>query len=208
MIMTGKPRLFLADEHTLLCELVAGALEDQFEIVGIEQDGPSALQGIRRTSPDVAILAVYLPELNGIEVAQRVMKPCRVIFLTAAEDSGIIARALAVRGASLLLKSSSASELPMAVWSALRGRRYITPLVKDMIENGECDCPENVDLTPRQREVIQLLAEGKQMKQAAAMLHVSIRTIAFHKYGVMRKLQLRSSADLVRLAVSQHLVGN
>jgi len=208
--MTSGPRVFLADDHTLLCELIADLLSSQFNVVGTASDGASAVTEVARLRPDVAILDIFLPRLNGIEAALRIREAApstKIIFLTASEDPALAARTMRIPGASFLLKTSSASELPIAIWSAIRGKRYVTPYMMEKIENGECDDVASLDLTAREREVVQLLAEGKPMKQAAALLNISTRTVAFHKYGVMRKLGLHSSAELVRLAVTHRLVG-
>jgi DNA-binding NarL/FixJ family response regulator len=209
--MTTGPRVFLAADHALLCDLIADYLRDRFALVGIAYDGPSAVDAVAELRPDVAILDIFLPRMNGVEAAMRMRRAwpsIRIIFLTPSADAAVLMKALRVPDASFLLKSSSASELPTAIWTALRGERYIPPIVTQTMESGEYEEPECVELTPREKQVVRLLAEGKAMKQAAAVLNVSTRTIAFHKYGVMRRLGLHSSAELIRLAVSQGLVGN
>jgi DNA-binding NarL/FixJ family response regulator len=205
--MITKSRIVLADDHSLFCDLIACVLREEFEIVGTATNGQTLIKVVESANPDVVVLDVSMPLLNGIDAAKRIraLSPAtRVVFLTMNDDPAIAAHAMKAGGSAFLLKTSALSELPQAIRSALRGHRYITPSIVARLE--DCDYQDRAVLTPREREVIQLLAEGRLMKEAAVVLSVSTRTVAFHKYMAMRKLGIHSSAELVRCAVSEHLV--
>ncbi len=207
--MLRRPTIFLADDHSLFCELITESLDDRFDVVGSAHDGQTAVAEVARLKPDVVMLDVFMPLLNGLDAAMRIRESSpstRIIFLTMCQDAGMANKALKVGALGFLVKTSAASELPEAIWSVLRGERHVTPSILEQMERGECEEGQSPQLTSREREVIQLLAEGRPMKQVADLLKVSTRTVAFHKYGVMRKLGLRSSAELVRLAVAEGLV--
>jgi DNA-binding NarL/FixJ family response regulator len=207
--MLKRPALFLADAESLLCELVSQSLADSFDIIGSAYDGPTTVSEVERLRPDVVILNVVLPLLSGIDAATRIRKllpSARIIFLAAHYQAGVARRALEIGALGFLLKTSSASELRDAIWTVLRGKRHVTPSIAEQIDEDVYEGEESSHITAREREVVKLLAEGRAMKQAAKVLQVAPRTIAFHKYNVMRKFDLHSSADLVRLAVSQGLV--
>ena len=207
--MLKRPTVFLADAESLLCELVGQSLRDRFDVIGAAYDGPTAVSEVERLKPDVVILNVVMPLLSGIEAATRIRKAlpsARIIFLTAHYQAGIARRALEIGALGFLLKTSSASELHDAIWTVLRGKRHVTPSIVDLIDEDIYDGDESSHITAREREVVKLLAEGRAMKQAAKVLQVAPRTIAFHKYNVMRKFDLHSSAELVLLAVSQGLI--
>jgi DNA-binding NarL/FixJ family response regulator len=205
--MIAKPKILLADDHSLFCDLIAGVLREEFDVVGAVANGQALIKAVESANPDVVVLDISMPLLNGIDAAKRihVLAPAtRIVFLTMNDDPTIAAQAMKAGGSAFLLKTSALSELAQAIRAALRGHRYITPSIVARLE--DCDYHDRGGLTPREREVIQLLAEGRLMKEAAAVLSVSTRTVAFHKYTAMRKLGIHSSAELVRCAVSEHLV--
>lgn len=208
-----KPRVLLADDHVLLLEAFRRLLEGEFEIVGAVSDGAQLVEAAVRLSPDVIVTDVSMPRMGGIEAARRlreVLPSARVVFLTVNEDAQLAAEAFRLGASGWVLKSSTATELVGAVRAALRRRRYLTPL----IAHGDIDAlPRPAvagnpldQLTPREREVLHLLAEGKVMKEVAAVLGITPRTVAFHKYRMMENLGIRSSAELVRFAVRSGLV--
>ena len=211
--MIHRPRVLLADDHTMLLDAFRRLLDPECEIVGTASDGRALIELAARTNPEIVILDIAMPRLNGIEAAaqlRRKLPEVKIIFLTVNQDPDVAAEAI-LRGASaFLLKSSASSELISAIGLALAGKTYITPLItkgKPLgVFLGEASRPSAEKLTARQREVLQLLAEGKQMKEAAAILKLTPRTIAFHKYEIMEHLGLKTGAELVQYAVEHHIV--
>jgi DNA-binding NarL/FixJ family response regulator len=211
----AKPRIVLADDHTLLLQACAKMLEAEFEIPATFQDGRALLKAVPSIKPDAIILDVGMPLLNGLDAAKQlktILPSAKIIFLTMYEDPGLAAEAIRAGASGFLLKTSAASELVKAIHEALKGRVYVTPAIAKKMEDSFIQNPASKhaskELTPRQREVLQLLAEGRPMKEAAYILSVSTRTIAFHKYRMMEQLGLKSSAELIQFAVSQHVVSN
>lgn len=209
----GTPRVVIVDDHTLLTEALRRLLEPDCEVVGTYDDPRAFLRDVTRVRPDVAVLDISMPSLNGLDAARelhRVLPSARIIFLTMNEDADVAAEAFRAGASAYLLKRSAAAELKAAVADVMNQRYYITPLLtRDLV--GSFVQPQEVrrpiyQLTPRQREVLQLLAEGHSMKQAAAILNVSPRTIAFHKYRMMEHLRVQSTAALVHFAVREGLI--
>ena len=209
----AAPRVVIVDDHTLLTEALRRLLEPDCEVVGTYDDPRAFLREVGRVRPDVAVLDISMPSLNGLDAARelhRVLPSARIIFLTMNEDADVAAEAFRAGASAYLLKRSAASELKAAVTDVMNQRYYITPLLtRDLV--GSFVQPQEVrrpiyQLTPRQREVLQLLAEGHSMKQAAAILNVSPRTIAFHKYRMMENLRVQSTAALVHFAVREGLI--
>jgi DNA-binding NarL/FixJ family response regulator len=209
------PRVLLADDHTLVIEALRKLLESQFNIVGAVPDGLSLVQAAPVLKPDVVVVDIAMPLLSGLEAGRqvkRVMPAVKLLFLTMNEDPELATEAMRERASGYLLKSSAASELFQAIHVALKGGSYVTPRVAKGMEEVFIRDPEakthSKNPTPRQREVIQLLAEGKSMKEAAAILKLTPRTIAFHKYRAMELLGIRSSANLIQFAISSHILIN
>ena len=209
----GAPRVVIVDDHTLLTEALRRLLEPDCEVVGTYDDPRAFLRDVTRVRPDVAVLDISMPSLNGLDAARelhRVLPSARIIFLTMNEDADVAAEAFRAGASAYLLKRSAAAELKAAVADVMNQRYYITTLLtRDLV--GSFVQPQEVrrpiyQLTPRQREVLQLLAEGHSMKQAAAILNVSPRTIAFHKYRMMEHLRVQSTAALVHFAVREGLI--
>jgi len=207
------PRVVIVDDHTLMTEALRRLLEPDCEVVGVFDDPRAFLRDVTRLRPDVAILDISMPTLNGLDAGRelrRVLPSARIIFLTMNEDADVAAEAFRVGASAYLLKRSAASELKAAVAEVMNQRYYITPLLtRDLV--GSFVQPHDArrpiyQLTPRQREVLQLLAEGHSMKQAAAILNVSPRTIAFHKYRMMEHLHVQSTAALMHFAVREGLI--
>ena len=211
--MSHRPRIVLADDHTMLLDAFQRLLEPQCEIVGTACDGRALIEIALETRPEIIILDISMPRLNGMDACvqlRRRLPAVKFIFLTVNEDADIAAQAIALGASAFLLKSSASAELTQAIECALSGRTYVTPLITRGTPLGvfldEAANPAAEKLTLRQREVLQLLAEGKLMKEAADILKVTPRTIAFHKYAIMEHLGIKTSAELVQYAVKHRLV--
>jgi DNA-binding NarL/FixJ family response regulator len=208
-----RARLLLADDHVLLLEALVRLLEPEFDVVGTVTDGARLVEEAVRLEPDVVVTDVSMPRMGGFEAVRRlrdVAPSVRVVFLTMSDDPRVAAEAFRMGASAWILKSSSGDELRRAVQAARIGKRHLAR----GILGGHIDrlptppaTPSRVDdLTPREREVLILLAEGRPMKQAADVLGITTRTVAFHKYRIMAALGIKSSAELVRFAVQNRLV--
>jgi DNA-binding NarL/FixJ family response regulator len=206
-----RPRVLLADDHRLVVEACVMLLEPECDVVGIVTDGRALLPKAIALRPDVIVLDIGMPLLNGLDAGRQLkqtMPGVRLIFLTMNEDPDLAKEALALGASGFLLKTSAARELPEAIRTAMRGDTYVTSraskrMVESFIEGG--DRSSGGELTSRQREVLQLLAEGFTMKEAAGVLNVTARTVAFHKYRVMQQFRLKSNAELIQFAIDQRL---
>jgi DNA-binding NarL/FixJ family response regulator len=208
-----RPRIMLADDHTILVEAFRSLLEPHYEVVATVPDGRSLLEVAPQVNPDVIVVDIGMPLMNGLEAGLRLkqeMPNVKLIFLTMNDDPDLAVEAMRCGASGYLLKSSAAEELLRAIQSALKCRRYVTPLIARGMQNSFIENPDATGqgkaLTPRQREIVQLLAEGKSMKQAASILNIKERTVAFHKYRVMRRFNLGSSAELVQFAIKSHIM--
>jgi DNA-binding NarL/FixJ family response regulator len=209
----ARPRVLLADDHRMLREAFAQILAAKCEVVGAVGDGRALLAAARELKPDVVVLDIGMPLLNGLDAARqlkRTMPQVKIIVLTVNEDPDLAAEVMRAGALSYLLKNSAAAELSQAIEEAMRGRAYITPLVAkglvDALAHGPVASPEPTLTSPRQREVLQLLAEGRTMKEIARTLKITPRTVAFHKYGIMKQLGVRSTAELVKAALKLGVV--
>lgn len=213
--MNTRPRVLLADDHTLLLEAFKRMLAAECDVVGAVADGRALLEAAPKLKPDVIVLDIAMPRLNGID-ACRLLQPklpdAKWVFLTVNEDADLAREAFRLGASGFLLKSSAASELFTAIQKAMLGERYITPLLTKGVPASvflSQTVPLRAEkLTARQREVLQLLAEGRLMKEVAAILHVTSRTVAFHKYSIMKQLGVKTTAELVQYAVKHGLVGS
>jgi DNA-binding NarL/FixJ family response regulator len=206
-------RVLLADDHTLLLEAFEKLLEHDYTVVGTVTDGRALLSAAAELMPDVIMLDIAMPLLNGLDAARQLKKTMpkvKLIFLTMNEDPSVANEALRAGASGYLLKTSALSELSKAIHEALCGRLYVTPLIAQGMEQASRLQPADdrgiPQLTPRQREVLQLLAEGRSMKEAAKILNVTPRTVAFHKYRMMEALSLKNNADLFQYALRQNIV--
>src|SRR6516162_359589 len=199
----ASPRVMLADDHTILVEAFRKLLEPQYEVVGAVADGRALVETAPQIKPDVIVVDIAMPLMNGLEAGMRLKElipTMKLIFLTMNEDPDLAVEAIRSGASGYLLKSSAASELIRAIQLALRGKTYVTPQIARGMEKAFITNPNPRPkarakaLTPRQREVVVLLAEGKSMKEIASVLNVTPRTIAFHKYRVMRELNLKTTA--------------
>lgn len=206
------PRVILADDHTILAEAFRKLLETHCDIIATVSDGHALLDIAPVLRPDVVVLDIAMPILNGLEAGRRIKElvpTIKLIFLTMNEDPDLAVEAIRIGASGYLLKKSAASELFKAIQAALRGKSYVTPQIAKGMEDAFIKDPEgkkHFSLTARQREVVQLLAEGKSMKEAADILNVATRTIAFHKYRIMEDLKLKTTAELIQFAMKNHIV--
>ena len=207
----GKPRVLLADDHTLILSAFEKLLTPDCEIVGQVSDGRALVAAAETLRPDVIVLDIGMPHLNGLDAARQIKRKqpaVKLVFLTMNEQTELAATAFEAGASGYLLKRSATSELMTSIREVMQGRSYVTPLVtKDLV--GSLLHPDKrkpAELTSRQREVLQLLAEGHSMKEVASQLNVAPRTIAFHKYQMMEQLNVKSTAELVQYAVKHHIV--
>jgi DNA-binding NarL/FixJ family response regulator len=208
-----RQRVLLADDHRLLREAFAHLLAADCDVVGAVADGLALLAAAAELRPDVVVLDVAMPLLNGLDAARRLrqeMPEIKLIFLTVSEDADVAAEALRIGASGYLLKNSAASELRRAIQEVFRGRSYVTPLASlgpvDAHVQGPCPPHANGELSARRREVLRLLVQGFSMKQIAKTLKIKPRTVAFHKYAMMEEFGIRSSAELVQFAVRRGIV--
>ena len=210
----ARIRVMLGDDHRMFSEGLTRLLEPQFDVVGIVENGRDLIAGIQSLRPDVVLLDISMPTLNGIEAARRIQKmpqPPPIIFLTMHDDAGYVRAAFQAGASGYVLKKSAAIEVITAVREAMRGRKYISPLVDSEIVKTVMKTmvhPERLkpELTSRQREILQLLAEGKSAKEISAILNISSRTVEFHKYRIMMATGVRTIAELTRYAVAHGIV--
>ena len=209
-----KPRLLLADDHTLLLEGIRLMLEPEFDLVGSVEDGQALLAAAKTLHPDVILLDISMPRLNGIDAARRLRKllpAARLIFLTMHADADYVAEAFRAGAMGYLLKRAAASELLTAIRAVLKGRHYLSPLVtrsalEYLISPPKPGVKPSDRLTSRQREVLQLVAEGRSRKEIAVVLNISVKTVEFHKAALMRELNLRTTADFTRYAIEHGII--
>jgi DNA-binding NarL/FixJ family response regulator len=208
-----RPRILLADDHTLMVEALKHLLQAEFDVVGTVSDGRALLKAAAELEPEVVVVDIAMPLLNGLDAGEqlKVRHPrIKVIYLTQNREPRIAAEALRRKASGYLLKDSAASELKAAIREALQGRCYISPSIAErMADAGLGPQPQDAglrDLSPREREVLQLLAEGKSMKEVAAILDISPRTVEFHKYRTMELLGLKTGAELIQYAIKHGLI--
>ena len=209
-----RPRIVLADDHTLVLEGLCKILEDECDVVGTAEDGRILLNMVQEHNPDVVVLDISMPELNGLDAARQLHKllpACKIIFLTMHADTTYAREAFQIGASGYLLKRSAATELILAIHAVLKDQFYVTPAIAKEVLLPICGplerAPEDkTPLTPRQREVLQLVAEGKAVKDIANILNVSIKTVEFHKTKIMRELNLHSTVELTKYAVAHGLV--
>lgn len=210
----SKVRILLADDHKMVAEGLRALLEPEFELVGIVEDGHELLDKAEQLKPDVIIADITMPSLNGIDAVGQLKKngsEAKVVFLTMHHDAMYANRAFEAGASGFVLKHSASDELLTAIQEVLKGRTYITPIIAEELmqtyKNGSDIKKDPVrKLTSRQREVLQLLAEGKSAKEVAKSLHISSRTVEFHKYHIMEELGLKTSAELVQFAIKNGII--
>ena len=205
-------RIILVDDHVLILDAIKRMLEPDFTVVGTFGDGQSVVQEAPALEPDVVVLDISMPLMNGLNAGERlkqILPETKLVYLTMNEDPDLAAEAFQLGASGYVLKSSAPSELTHAIREAAEGRSYITPLMTtamvDSINDENKASRKPNKLTLRQKEVLQLLAEGRSMKEVAFMLNVSPRTVAFHKYSMMQHLRVKSSAELIQFAVRRSI---
>jgi DNA-binding NarL/FixJ family response regulator len=209
-----KTRILLADDHRIVLEGLKKLLAADYDVIGQAEDGHSLIQEALRLRPDVIIADISMPSLNGIDAVQQIrkegLKP-KVIFLTMHNDALYAKEALDKGASGFVLKHSAPAELILAVQEALRGNTYISPAIsQDLLDiyKGNKKGRDGVlnTLTLRQREVLQLLAEGKSAKEVAAAMNITPRTAEFHKYNIMKQLGIKSNAEIIHFAIKHGIV--
>lgn len=207
------PRVMLADDHTLLVEAFRKLLEPHFQIVATVADGRSLLETAPKVNPDVVVVDIGMPLLNGLEAGLRLKKQMprvKLVFLTMNKDPDLALEAMHSGASGYLLKTSAAGELIRTIQLALKGKSYVTPSIAREMEKAFINDPRAREqkraLTPRQREVVQLLAEGKSMKEVASILNLTPRTVAFHKYRAMGELHIGTTAELIQFAIRTRIL--
>ncbi|HMF97728.1 MAG TPA: response regulator transcription factor [Vicinamibacterales bacterium] len=206
----NRPRVLLADDHTLVLEAFSGLLADDCDIVGTVSNGQDLLTAAASLAPDVVVVDVTMPLLNGIDAARQLKldhPEIRIIVLTMSEDRELAVDAFRAGASGYVLKRSAASELLAAITEVMKGRSYVTPLITEGLVGSMLGAAQpSISLTEHQREIVQLVAEGHSMKEVATILKMAPHTVAFHKYRIMRQLRLKTTAELIQYAIRQHIV--
>jgi DNA-binding NarL/FixJ family response regulator len=208
----GPQRIVLADDHGILLEGLKKLLEPEFEVVAMVRDGHALIRAVETLRPDLAVAGIVMPSLNGIEALRKLRSDgitTKFVFLTDSCDIGFATQALRLGASCYVLKQSASDELVAAIHAALEGQTYIAPRLAPAVFQNLLDHPGkdgNQHLTVRERQVLQLLAEGNTLKEAAAVLKVSPRTVEFHRNNIANKTGLHSLAELSRHAVGLGLV--
>jgi DNA-binding NarL/FixJ family response regulator len=213
-VRMNKARVLLADDHRIVAEGLRTLLEPEYELVGIVEDGHELIAKVKELHPDVIVADITMPSLNGIEAVRQLKKAgskAKVVFLTMHHDVMYASRAFEAGASGFVLKHSAPAELLTAIREALKGRTYVTPIIAGELIKSYKDGPAVQKdaiskLTARQREVLQLLAEGKSTKQIARTLHISTRTVEFHKYRMMEELGIETGAELVQFAIKHGII--
>ena len=212
-----RPRVLMADDHSLILAGLRKLVEAECDVVGAVEDGRALVEAAQKLRPDLILLDISMPLLNGLDAARQLRKlvpESKVIFLTMHASPTYATEAFQAGASGYLLKRSAASELSLAIRSVLQGQHYLTPsLTKDVLESvlkpstGEAGKAACATLTDRQREVLQLVAEGHGTKEIATILNVSVKTVEFHKSRVMQQLDLHTIADLTKYAITHGITG-
>ncbi len=207
-----KPRVLMADDHSLILAGLRKLVEGECDVVGAVEDGRALVEAAQKLRPDLILMDISMPLLNGLEAARQLAKlvpESKLIMLTMHASPTYATEAFQAGASGYLLKRSAASELSQAIKSVLQGQQYLTPLItKDVLDSvfkpstGERGTPASTALTPRQREVLQLVAEGRGTKEIATILSVSVKTVEFHRSRIMQQLGIHTTADLTKYAIS------
>ncbi|HZC81147.1 MAG TPA: response regulator transcription factor [Nitrospiraceae bacterium] len=212
----SRPRILLGDDHTLVLDGFRKLLEDQCEIVGVAEDGRTLLRMAQELEPDIVTLDISMPQHNGVDAARKLKKVLprtHLIFVTMHDDPAYVNEAFKAGASGYLLKRSAGSELRQAIQSVMDGQCYVTPLVakglvQSVISRGRPPVLQDKSLTARQREVLQLVAEGMTVKQIASTLNLSPKTVEFHKSQIMTQLDLHTTAELTKYALVHGLLAS
>lgn len=209
-----RPRVVLGDDHSLILRGIRTLLEEQYEIAGMAEDGKALVEAALRLKPDVVVLDISMPLVNGIDATkeiQRALPETKVVILTMHRNAVYLRKALEAGASGYVLKSGAAEELLTAVGEVLRGRTYVSQDFGEeagaaIARAGSKLTRSPVELTARQRQILQLVAEGRQNKEIAEILHVSVRTVEFHRSRLLSKLGASSVADLTKFAIQEGLI--
>ncbi len=204
-----KVRVLMGDDHTLVLAGFRKLLEPEFDLVGTVEDGRTLVEMAQKLRPDVILVDISMPLLNGFDSARQIRKlapESKIVFVTMHADPDYITEALRLGAVGYLLKRSAASELTFAIHEVLAGRTYVTPIVARDLSNPDHASSGASELTPRQREVLQLVAEGHANKEIARILRLSMKTVEFHKSNLSRKLKIHNTADLTKYAIQRRIV--
>jgi DNA-binding NarL/FixJ family response regulator len=207
-----RPRILIADDHTMVAEAFKSLLEPDYEVIKIVADGKAMLSTATEMKPDVVLLDLNMPLFNGADAGRQLKKlfpKIKLIVLTMNEDPEVASDSLRHWASGYLLKKSAGVELKIAVAKVLQGSTYVTPSIAQKLMDEFVRDPHHdktKELTQRQRQVLQLLAEGHSMKEAAVVLNIAVRTIAFHKYRIMEDFGLKNNSDLIRFAIRQRVI--
>jgi len=213
-LLTMKARILLGDDHPLILDGLRTALQTQYEVAGLATDGRALVQAAEKLKPDLVIVDISMPLLNGFEAAKQIKKSLphtKVIFLSQHLNPAYLKQALRLGASGYVLKAGATEELQHAIEAVLRGKTYITPAFgEDVIArlwNREGELSEETEgLTERQREILQLIVEGRGNKEIADILHLSVKTIEFHRARIMVKLGVKTVAELTKVALQQGLI--
>lgn len=208
----NRARIFLADDHTLLLEAFQSLLEAEYDVVGTASDGRQMLTEVKKLKPDVVVMDIAMPNLNGFDAGEKLKKllpDVKLVFLTVNDDPKMVTEAFRIGASGYLLKNSAASDLFKCIEVVLGNGNFVTPeITRHMIDAFIKDPggkSVHGELSLRQREVLQLLAEGKTMKEVAAILNITHRTVAFHKYQIMEDLGIKTNSELIKYAIEHGL---
>ena len=212
-----KPRVLMADDHSLILAGLRKLVEVECDVVGTVEDGRALVEAAQKLRPDLILLDISMPLLNGLDAARQLTKlvpESKMIILTMHASPTYATEAFQAGASGYLLKRSAASELSQAIQSVLQGQQYLTPLItKDVLDSvfkpstGKRGTPASTALTPRQREVLQLVAEGRGTKEIATILSVSVKTVEFHRFRIMQQLDIHTTADLTKYAITHGITG-
>ncbi len=208
---SARPQVLIADDHVVFAEALRLLLEKNYGVIGIAADGRALVREAARLQPDIIIVDVGMPLLNGLDAAQRIreqLPKVKVVFLTMQDNPNLAAAALELGGVGFVLKQSAGSELLKAIEQVLHGKSYVTPRLRteDWVARKARARQYSKELTPRQRDIVQLYAEGRPAKEIAGHLNLSEKTVEFHKHHIMEAFNLKSNADLVLFALKQGLI--
>ena len=210
----NRVKILLADDHLLVAEALKSLLMPLYDVVGTVSDGMALLEAAGTLRPDVVVIDIGMPQLNGIDATRqikRMLPRTKIIIVTMNEDSALVGEAFRAGASGYLLKHSASRELMLAIQEVLKGASYLSPritggAVASLLRGPDIESGQSRELTSRQRQVIQLLAEGRSMKEIADILTISLRTVAAHKYRIMDLLEIKTNAELYRYAVKHQII--
>lgn len=212
----SRIRILLGDDHSLVLEGIRRLLDSKYDVVGSAENGKVLVSEALRLKPEIVVLDITMPILNGIDAAKEIRKTlpnARFVFISMHANAIYVRKAMEAGCSAYVLKSGASEELLQAIEVARKGGRYLSPglgnnVLEELAVRPRTSSRHVIDLTSRQQQILQLIAEGKQNKEIAAILHVSVRTVEFHRLRLMNKLGARTAAELSRFAIEAGLIGN